>query len=249
MNKLDSSKFKSLLGDWFPYLEKLIETEEMYNLYQEFKQCKEIITPTSNDIFNAFKYCPQKDLKLIIIGQDPYPSRYFNTKTLQADGLAFSCSNSPNDKIQPSLTSFWDGLSHEFQQELPYEKDLKFIAEQGVLLLNRALNCKLGKIGSFMGKWDFFYQFLFEEIINKYYKGVPIIFVGKDAEYLKRYIFELNNPVFTLTHPSFAARNNTLWETNNVFTKCNRLIEEQFGKNSGIIWNKTIWNDIDDLPF
>ena len=249
MNKLDFSKFSEKLGDWNVYLKPIFEDEKMYNLYQEFKQCKEIITPTSNDIFNAFKYCPQKDLKLIIIGQDPYPSRYFNTKTLQADGLAFSCSNSPNDKIQPSLTSFWDGLSHEFQQELPYEKDLKFIAEQGVLLLNRALNCKLGKIGSFMGKWDFFYQFLFEEIINKYYKGVPIIFVGKDAEYLKRYIFELNNPVFTLTHPSFAARNNTLWETNNVFTKCNRLIEEQFGKNSGIIWNKTIWDDIDDLPF
>ena len=249
MNKLEFEKFEPLLRDWSNYLKPLFEGEEMYNLYQEFKQCKEIITPTSNDIFNAFKYCPQKDLKLIIIGQDPYPSRYFNTKTLQADGLAFSCSNSPNDKIQPSLTSFWDGLSHEFQQELPYEKDLKFIAEQGVLLLNRALNCKLGKIGSFMGKWDFFYQFLFEEIINKYYKGVPIIFVGKDAEYLKRYVFELNNPVFTLTHPSFAARNNTLWETNNVFTKCNRLIEEQFGKNSGIIWNKTIWDDIDDLPF
>jgi len=249
MNKLEFEKFEPLLKDWSSYLKPLFEGEEMYNLYQEFKQCKEIITPTSNDIFNAFKYCPQKDLKLIIIGQDPYPSRYFNTKTLQADGLAFSYSNSPNDKIQPSLTSFWDGLSHEFQRELPYEKDLKFIAEQGVLLLNRALNCKLGKIGSFMGKWDFFYQFLFEEIINKYYKGVPIIFVGKDAEYLKRYVFELNNPVFTLTHPSFAARNNTLWETNNVFTKCNRLIEEQFGKNSGIIWNKTIWDDIDDLPF
>ena len=51
MNKLDSSKFKSLLGDWFPYLEKLIETKEMYNLYQEFKQCKEHITPKSSNLY------------------------------------------------------------------------------------------------------------------------------------------------------------------------------------------------------
>lgn len=249
MNKLDFSKFSEKLGDWNVYLKPIFEDEKMYNLYQEFKQCKEIITPTSNDIFNAFKYCPQKDLKLIIIGQDPYPSRYFNTKTLQADGLAFSCSNSPNDKIQPSLTSFWDGLSHEFQRELPYEKDLKFIAEQGVLLLNRALNCKLGKIGSFMGKWDFFWKFFFEEVITPYYKGVPIVLLGKDAEELKKYVFELNNPVFILSHPSFADRNKALWETKNTFTKCNKLIEDQFGKGSGIVWNKTIWDEINDLPF
>ena len=237
MNKLDFEQFVPKLGTWANYLKPIFESEEMFNLYQEFKQCKEVITPTSNDVFNAFKYCPEKDLKLIIIGQDPYPNRYFNTKINQADGLSFSCSNSPNDKLQPSLYSFWDGLRNEFQQEMPYEKNLSFLAEQGVLLVNRSLNCKLNKTGSFMGKWDFFWEFFLQEIVFNFYKGVPIILVGKDAAKLKKYVFEMNNPVFELSHPSFAARLQECWVTNGTFTKCNRLIEDQFGESEKIEWN------------
>ena len=237
MNKLDSSKFKSLLGDWFPYLEKLIETKEMYNLYQEFKQCKEHITPKSSNLYKFLEYCPKDNLKLIVIGQDPYPSKYYKSKEFQSTGISFDCSNSPDGKLQPFLEAFWNGLSHEFGRELPREKDLRFLCEQGVLLGNRALNCKLNKTGSFMGKWDAFWEFFLQEIVFNYYKGVPIILVGKDAAKLKKYVFEMNNPVFILDHPIFAARNNTLWETNNVFTKANKLIVEQFGESEKIEWN------------
>jgi len=249
MNKLDVEKFRPLLGEWFDYLKPVFETEEMYNLYQEFKECKEHITPKSSDIFNAFKYCPKDNLKLIIIGQDPYPSRYYKSKEFQADGLAFSCSNSPDDKLQPSLSTFWAGLENEFQQKLFHEKDLSFIAQQGVLLLNRALNCKLNKTGSFMGKWDFMFEFLLQDIIFNFYGGVPIILVGKDVHKLKKYIFEMKNPVFLLDHPAFCARSGILWETNNTFTKCNKLIVEQFGQETEIIWDKKIYDEIKELPF
>jgi len=249
MNKLDVEKFKPLLGEWFDYLKPIFETKEMYNLYQEFKECKEHITPKSSDLFKFLEYCPKNDLKLIIIGQDPYSGRYYKSKEFQADGISFSCSNSPDGKIQPILEAFWNGLSHEFDRELTREKDLKFLCEQGVLLGNRALNCKLNKTGSFMGKWDFFWEFFLQEIVFNFYKGVPIILVGKDAAKLKKYVFEMNNPVFILDHPSFAARNNTLWETNNVFTKANKLIVEQFGQGTEIIWDKKIYDEIKELPF
>ncbi len=249
MNKLDVEKFRPLLGEWFDYLKPIFETEEMYNLYQEFKECKEHITPKSSDLFKFLEYCPKNDLKLIIIGQDPYPSRYYKSKEFQATGIAFDCSNSPDGKLQPSLEAFWNGLSHEFDRELTREKDLKFLCEQKVLLGNRALNCKLNKTGSFMGKWDFFWEFFLQEIVFNFYKGVPIILVGKDAAKLKKYVFEMNNPVFILDHTSFAARNNTLWETNNVFTKANKLIVEQFGQGTEIIWDKKIYDEIKELPF
>ena len=249
MNKLDVEKFRPLLGEWFDYLKPIFETKEMYNLYQEFKECKEHITPKSSDLFKFLEYCPKNDLKLIIIGQDPYPSRYYKSKEFQATGIAFDCSNSPDGKLQPSLEAFWNGLSHEFDRELPREKDLKFLCEQKVLLGNRALNCKLNKTGSFMGKWDFFWEFFLQEIVFNFYKGVPIILVGKDAAKLKKYVFEMNNPVFILDHTSFAARNNTLWETNNVFTKANKLIVEQFGQGTEIIWDKKIYDEIKELPF
>ena len=200
-------------------------------------------------MFKFLEYCPKNDLKLIIIGQDPYSGRYYKSKEFQADGIAFDCSNSPDGKIQPSLEAFWNGLSHEFDRELPREKDLKFLCEQGVLLGNRTLNCKLNKTGSFMGKWDAFWEFFLQEIVFNYYKGVPIILVGKDAAKLKKYVFEMNNPVFILDHPIFAARNNTLWETNNVFTKANKLIVEQFGQGTEIIWDKKIYDEIKELPF
>lgn len=248
-NKLDFEQFVAKLGTWGDYLKPIFESEGMYNLYQEFKQCKEVITPKSSDIFKFFSLCPKDNLKLIIVGQDPYSSRYYKTNILQADGLAFSCSNSPDNKLQPSLYSFWDGLRNEFGEELPYEKDLSFLAEQGVLLANRALNCKLNKTGSFMGKWDFFWEFFLQEIVFNFYKGVPIILVGKDAAKLKKYVFEMNNPVFILDHTSFAARNNTLWETNNVFTKANKLVVEQFGQGTEIIWDKKIYDEIKELPF
>ncbi len=249
MNKLDVEKFRPLLGEWFDYLKPIFETEEMYNLYQEFKECKEHITPKSSDLFKFLEYCPKNDLKLIIIGQDPYPSRYYKSKEFQATGIAFDCSNSPDGKLQPILEAFWNGLSHEFDRELPREKDLKFLCEQKVLLGNRALNCKLNKTGSFMGKWDFFWEFFLQEIVFNFYKGVPIILVGKDAAKLKKYVFEMNNPVFILDHTSFAARNNTLWETNNVFTKANKLIVELFGQGTEIIWDKKIYDEIKELPF
>ena len=249
MNKLDVEKFRPLLGEWFDDLKPIFETKEMYNLYREFKECKEHITPKSSDLYKFLEYCPKNDLKLIIIGQDPYPSRYYKSKEFQATGIAFDCSNSPDGKIQPILEAFWNGLSHEFDRELTREKDLKFLCEQGVLLANRALNCKLNKTGSFMGKWDFFWKYFFEEIIFNYYSGVPIIFVGKDASVLRKYVFEMNNPVFELSHPSFAARNQVLWETNNVFTKANKLIVEQFGQGTEIIWDKKIYDEIKELPF
>lgn len=249
MNKLEFEKFESILGEWSNYLKPLFEGEEMYNLYQEFKQCKEHITPKSSNLYKFLEYCPKDNLKLIIIGQDPYPSKYYKSKEFQATGISFDNSNSPDEKLQPSLEAFWNGLSHEFDRELPKEKDLRFLCEQGVLLGNRALNCKLNKTGSFMGKWDFFWEFFLQEIVFNFYKGVPIILLGKDTAKLKKYVFEMVNPLFILENPSFAARNQTLWETNNVFTKANKLIVEQFGQDSDIIWDKKIYEEIKDLPF
>ena len=249
MNKLEFEKFEPLLGEWNNYLKPLFEGEEMYNLYQEFKQCKEHITPKSSNLYKFLEYCPKDNLKLIVIGQDPYPSRYYKSKEFQATGISFDNSNSPDGKLQPSLEAFWNGLSHEFDRELSKEKDLKFLCEQGVLLGNRALNCKLNKTGSFMGKWDFFWEFFLQEIVFNFYKGVPIILLGKDSAKLRKYVFEMVNPLFILDHPSHAARLQECWITNGTFTKCNRLIEDQFGKGSSIIWDKKIYEEIKDLPF
>lgn len=239
MSKLDFEKFENLLGSWASKLRPIIESPQMFDLYQEFKSCRDKITPKSSDIFRAFELCPMNELKLIVFLMDSYPGVYSN-RTLIATGIPMDCSNTPDNRLQPSLLAFWDGLRHEFEEDIPYEKDLSFICKQGVLLANRALNCKVNKTGSFMGKWDFFWEYFFQEIVLHNHAGVPVIFLGKDAAKLRRYVFEMNNPVFELSHPSAAARQGILWETKGVFTKCNKLIKSNGA--TEIIWNK---NELD----
>lgn len=236
MSRLEIEKFEPLLGEWIKYLKPIFESEEMYNLYQEFKSTKETVTPKSSDLFRFLQLCPPNELKVIIMGMDSYPGRY-NNKELQATGIAFDCSNAPDKKLQPSLTAFWDGIRHDFMDDLPYENNLTFLCEQGVMLANRALNCKLYKTGSFIGKWDFFWQFFFETAMMNF-PGVPVVFLGKDAKVLRKYVFEMNNPVFELNHPSFNARSGTLWETEKVFSKINKLIEQNNGAEFRIRWSK-----------
>ena len=235
MSQLDLEKFKPALGDWFFRLEKIFASKEMYDLYQELKELSRQgvkVTPKSSDLWRFFKECPPSILKVVIIGMDAYPGMYRNG-TFHADGIAFSNSYSPDGKCQPSLNSFWEGLSEDLGIELENKHDLKFLANQGVLLGNRALACKLNKTGSLMGQFDFFWEFFLQEIMPGF-NGVPIVLVGKDAQQLRRYCFEFANPVFQITHPSFAARKNETWDTEKVFSKVQTILKHN--NNETIDW-------------
>ena len=120
------------------------------------------------------------------------------------------------------------------------DKSLVNIAKQGVLLGNRALLCKLNKTGSLIGKFDFFWEYFFNNVITSYFPGVPVVLLGKEAKELKKYIFNLNNPVFELLHPSFSARNRMTWDTKKTFSKVNKMIELNNGKEFCIDWNGKI---------
>ena len=96
-------------------------------------------TPKFKDIFNAFKYCPYDKLKVIFVGQDPYPQLGV------ADGISFSCSNT--NKEQPSLRYIFDELQTQFPSS-SRDVDLKRWSRQGILMLNTALTVAVGRIGS-----------------------------------------------------------------------------------------------------
>jgi len=237
--KLDLDKFQPLMGEWWGRVKYIFEKPEMYELYQEMKEmsAKGIkITPKSSDLWKFLKECPPNELKLVIIGFDSYPGIYANGD-FHADGIAFSNSYSPDKKCQPSLEYFWDGLSEDLGIQLEHKNDLTFLANQGVLLGNRALACQLYKTGSLLGKFDFFWK-EFLGIISGF--GVPIILIGKDAQVLKQYCNEKTNAVFEIEHPSYAARKNQLWNTQKVFTKVEQLLKDN--NNQYIDWQ-------DELPF
>lgn len=237
------------VGNWAKYLKPIMESEEMYDLYQEFKECKETITPASKDLFKWLRVCPPENLKIIALGMDSYPSRYrTGSKELQATGIALDCSNSPDGKVQPSMAAFYDGISEEYKEKFVHSPDISYLCEQGVMLSNRALNCKLNKSGSMIPKWDFFWKYFLEEVITPYFTGVQIVLLGKDAAVLKKFVFEMSNPLYILTHPSFAARTYSIWETNNTFHKLNKYLKEANGADYQIIWGKEQYLE-QKLPF
>lgn len=235
---LDLENFVEKLDSWYPKLKPVFESQEMYNLYQELKEIgkREKITPKASDLWNCFKYCPQDKLNVIIIGMDSYPGIYPN-KQFQADGIAFSNSYSPDGKLQPSLEKFYDAIDDSYDRKHARNKDLKYLAAQGVLLANRSFACKLNKPGSLMGKFDFFWKNFFEEI-SVFYHGVPIVLIGKDAQRLKKYIFELVHPVLECEHPSAAAREHRDWNHNNIFLKVDKILKQN--NNLEIEWAKPL---------
>lgn len=239
-NKLDINPIRKLIGEWSEYLTPLFEGSKMYDLYQEFKPISSQITPIHSNLYRFLLECPPSNLKLVVMGMDSFPGRYKN-RELQATGVAFDCRNSPDGKLQPSLISFFDGIANEYNEEPIYTGNLQYLENQGVMLANRSLNCLINKSGSLMGKWDFFWEYFLQEVITSYFPGVQVLFLGKDAEKLKKYVFEMTNPIHILSHPSFAARNYTMWETEGTFKKINKYIELANGKDSTINWF--------DLPF
>lgn len=250
--------FEERMGDeWAELFNTFILSDKMQEIYTNIRARGKgyKIFPIAENTFRAFKTCSPDRMKAIIFGSDPYPGEYYDTKLPHATGLSLDCSNSAdNFKIQPSLDYFFQGMAKEYNLEKKFfiTNDLTYLEDQGVLLLNRALTINKQQIASHVGIWDEFWKFFFEQVMNNYI-NVPIIFLGKDAAVLKKYVFEMTHPIHVLTHPSYSARTGQNWETNKTFTKINNHLK--LHNKSEIIWgykqSLATEADIidDDMPF
>jgi len=181
-------------------------------------------TPVYKDIFNAFLECPYKDVKVVIIGQDPYPQLGV------ADGLAFSCSK--KGKAEKSLQYILKQTIGGFEETgkvmyTPEQCDLKRWANQGVLLLNTALTVQIGKIGSHYTIWSGFINALLQELNKR--DDLVIALLGKKAEEYEMILS--NNTIFKVTHPASAAYRGGEWNSNDLFNKINDQLKLK-GKSS-----------------
>lgn len=190
------------------------------------------IFPKMQDVFKPFRVCPYKDLKVVIIGQDPYPQKGYAT------GLAFA--NPENTKIiSPSLQLIKDRIyldfpeySEGFIDELPFGNPFEYIfditleswAKQGVLLLNSALTIEENKIGSHSNIW---YPFMKELIKNlsEVNSGIIYMLLGNDAKIFKSFINKKSNYILEYKHPAYYARNNEFFQCDG-FKKVNKILKE-----------------------
>jgi uracil-DNA glycosylase len=175
-------------------------------------------TPTLKDVFRGFIECPFNDVKVVIVGQDPYPTMGV------ADGISFSCSKT--GKLQPSLRYIMGAINttvYNQPKDTPQDVDLKRWANQGVLMINTAFTCQIDKIGSHYEIWkEFFFMVL--DVIATQKNNVPVILLGKQAH---AYSVYLTNPIIKVSHPASAAyAKNHDWDCGDCFNKVNEMLDQ-----------------------
>jgi uracil-DNA glycosylase len=200
-------------------------TDILSKLY-ELSIADKRFTPTLKQLFRAFEECPYDDLKVVFIGQDPYP------QIGVADGISFSCGNT--NKVQPSLRYIFEEIERTVYQEFPsyQDPDLTRWSKQGILMLNTALTVEVGKIGSHYNIWKPFTAYMLD-YLNNHNKELIYVYMGKKAEEWSVLTGD-NNYKFSVKHPASAAYNGSKWDSNDIFNKISKLVEENNGQK--IIW-------------
>lgn len=202
--------------------DKILDT--LYKMREDGKR----FTPPLKQVFRAFEECPHDKLKVIMIGQDPYP--HFGV----ADGLAFSCSNT--NKPQPSLKNIFQAVEHTVYEDFPTYQDpnLTRWANQGVLLLNSALTCEVDKVGSHYAIWQDFIAYMLD-IINFTDSGLIFVLMGRQAQELESMIGN-HHHVIKVSHPASASYTKTTWDCGDMFNEINKIIKGQHGPTFKINW-------------
>ncbi|KOO14652.1 uracil-DNA glycosylase [Vibrio xuii] len=154
-----------------------------------------VVFPPASDVFNAFKATEFADVKVVIIGQDPYHGPN------QAHGLCFSVL--PGVKTPPSLVNMYKELAQDIEGfEIPPHGYLQSWAQQGVLLLNTVLTVEQGKAHSHAKSgWETFTDKVIEAI-NQHQSGVVFLLWGAHAQKKGRFIDRDKHHVLSGPHPS-----------------------------------------------
>jgi uracil-DNA glycosylase len=221
MNVAIHQSWKPLLQEEFnkPYFEDLASfVKKEYTSNKCF--------PLGKQIFNAFEHCHFDDVKVVIIGQDPYHGDG------QAHGLCFSV----NDGIAhpPSLINIFKEIETDLGIPYPKSGNLERWADQGVLLLNATLTVRAHEAGSHQKKgWEIFTDQVISKISDEK-ENVVFLLWGGFAKQKANLIDTSKHHILTSGHPSPLSANKGYWFGNKHFSKTNFLLEQ--GGQKAIAW-------------
>lgn len=152
------------------------------------------IFPAGDELFNAFAHTPLDQVKVVILGQDPYHGEG------QAHGLCFSVK--PGVAVPPSLQNIYKELHAELGIPIPRHGNLTAWADQGVLLLNSVLSVECARAASHQGKgWEIFTDKVID-VINREREGVVFMLWGSYAQRKGAIIDAQRHCVLKAPHPS-----------------------------------------------
>lgn len=209
-----------IANDWQEALSAEFKKEYYRNLYQFVKKEYEsqVIYPPSEDIFTALHLTPLSEVKVVILGQDPYHNEN------QAHGLSFSVLPSQKE-IPPSLVNIYKELHDDLGCYIPDNGYLKKWADQGVLMLNTVLTVRAHQANSHKGRgWEQFTDAILAKVNEK---EEPVVYLlwGNPAQ---SKIPMLTNPkhlILKAPHPSPLSAYNGFFGSK-PFSKTNKFLEE-----------------------
>ena len=189
---------------------------ELYKKVNEEYQTHEIFPP-SDEIFSAFHLTPLKDVKVVILGQDPYHNNG------QAHGLSFSVQKGVD--IPPSLVNIYKELHDDLGCTIPNHGCLTKWAEQGVLMLNTVLTVRAHQANSHRGiGWE---EFTDAAILALNSQDRPIVFIlwGAPAQRKKRMLTNPKHLILEAPHPSPLSAYRGFFGSK-PFSQTNKFLEE-----------------------
>lgn len=212
-------------GDW----SRVIPLTEADHVVMKLSKVSNSLCPKLGNVFKAFKLCQLNNLKVVILGQDPYPQKGIAT------GIAFAnAADIPENLLSPSLIVLRDSVI-DFTRphgNINFDPSLEKWEEQGVLMLNSALSCEIGKPGSHSLLW---YPFTKELLTNLslHVPGIVYVLMGNQAQGFESYINKHFNYIIRCRHPAWYVRNKTKLPSD-CWKQINDMLKGQNG--SGIEW-------------
>tara|TARA_R110002072_G_scaffold64203_5_gene159785 strand:- start:131342 stop:132022 length:681 start_codon:yes stop_codon:yes gene_type:complete len=205
--------------DWKEELLTQVQQEYFIELNNFLKNQNELETyPKRENIFKAFELCSLKDLKVVILGQDPYHGEG------QAHGLSFSVTTGM--KIPPSLRNIYKELETDLNIKAPNHGCLESWAKQGVLLLNNVLTVEKSKAGAHQKKgWEQFTEFVMRTI-NEKKDNIVFILWGGPAQKKAKLLDDKRHFLLMSPHPSPLSSYRGFFGSR-PFSKCNEFLKSK----------------------
>lgn len=186
-----------LTNDWAQVLAPEFKKSYYRKLYEFVKEeySRAVIYPPADEIFNAMHFTPLAEVKVLILGQDPYHN------VNQAHGLAFSVPPTQKD-IPPSLQNIYQELHDDLGLRIPNNGYLKKWVDQGVLLLNTVLTVRANQANSHQGHgWELFTDAIIQAV-NAQERPIVYLLWGRPAQSKVPMLTNPNHLILTAPHPS-----------------------------------------------
>lgn len=209
-------------GDWLKVIDRAELNNVMAKVGQEYR--RKPLCPAQSDVFRAFKFCPLKDLKIIMLLQDPYPQKGVAT------GLALANnSETLESELSPSLKVIKEAsINFEVPHNcIIFDQTLESWARQGILMLNSALTVEMNRVGSHVMLWRPFIAKLLKNL-SEYNTALIYVLFGRQAQTFKPYINDRFNHIIEIEHPAYFARSG-IKMPHQLFVDISNKVKEIYG--------------------